>query len=137
MPRKRDEQSPADSLFADSIREATGREIALLPGVGYGVAKVSDLDFRFDPQALKVVQCAVGGIEIELLKQDAVATNSMLAEGGHNYRTFHHGQNLREHEAQFAIIKQWMVRQKTVKTPSSSRIFKGPEREGDHEHKAN
>jgi 5'-nucleotidase / UDP-sugar diphosphatase len=191
-PRKRDEQSPADSLFADIIREATGSEIALLPGVGYGIAipagpitqgalrnliphdskvvtltltgeeiieileqslrntyaqdpstkvggmiQVSGLNFRYDPQALKVVQCAVGGIKIELLKQYAVATNSMLAEGGHNYHTFLQGQNRREHEPQFAIIKQWMVRQKTVKTPWSSRIFKGPETEGEHEHKVN
>ena len=191
-PRKRDEQSPADSLFADIIREATGSEIALLPGVGYGTAipagpitqgalrnliphdskvvtltltgeqiieileqslrntyaqdpttkvggmiQVSGLDFRYDPQALKVVQCAVGGMKIEPLKQYAVATNSMLAEGGHNYRTFLQGQNRREHKPpQFAMIKQWMVRQKIVKTPSSSRIFKGPEK-GDHEQNAN
>jgi 2',3'-cyclic-nucleotide 2'-phosphodiesterase (5'-nucleotidase family) len=183
-PQKRDEQSPADSLLADIIREVTGSEVALLPGVGYGVAipegpitqealrnliphdskvvtltltgeqiieileqslknthaqdpstkvggmiQVSGLEFRYDPQALQVVQCAVGGIKIEPLKQYAVATNSMLAEGGHNYRTFLHGENPREHETQFAIIKQWMVRQKTVKTPLSSRIFKGPETE--------
>jgi 2',3'-cyclic-nucleotide 2'-phosphodiesterase (5'-nucleotidase family) len=37
-PRKRDRQSPVDCLFADIIRERTGSDIALLPGVGYGVA---------------------------------------------------------------------------------------------------
>ncbi len=36
--RKRDEQSPADSLFADILREETKCDVALLPGVGYGVA---------------------------------------------------------------------------------------------------
>lgn len=37
-PRKRDQESPVDSLFADIIREVTGTDVALLPGVGYGVA---------------------------------------------------------------------------------------------------
>ncbi len=37
-PEQRDGESPADDLFADAIREATGAEIAFLPGLGYGVA---------------------------------------------------------------------------------------------------
>lgn len=37
-PEKRDAESPADSLFADAIRETTGAEVAFLPGLGYGVA---------------------------------------------------------------------------------------------------
>ncbi len=37
-PETRDGESPADSLFADAIRETTKTEIAFLPGVGYGVA---------------------------------------------------------------------------------------------------
>lgn len=34
----RDAQSPADSLFADAIRELTRADLAFLPGLGYGVA---------------------------------------------------------------------------------------------------
>ena len=37
-PEKRDAESPADSLFADAIREETKAEIVFLPGLGYGVA---------------------------------------------------------------------------------------------------
>lgn len=37
-PEQRDGESPAADLFADAIREATGAEIAFLPGLGYGVA---------------------------------------------------------------------------------------------------
>lgn len=37
-PEKRDAESPADSLFADAIRETTGAQVAFLPGLGYGVA---------------------------------------------------------------------------------------------------
>ncbi len=36
--RKRDAESPVDSLFADILRAATGADVCLLPGVGYGVA---------------------------------------------------------------------------------------------------
>lgn len=36
--RKRDEESPVDSLFADIIRSELKAELAFLPGVGYGVA---------------------------------------------------------------------------------------------------
>lgn len=35
---KRDAESPVDSLFADILRETIGVDVALLPGVGYGVA---------------------------------------------------------------------------------------------------
>ena len=38
QPTPRDEESPVDDLFADALRESTGTDIALLPGVGYGVA---------------------------------------------------------------------------------------------------
>ena len=94
-----------------------------------GMIQVSGMEFWYDPQALKILRCVVGGREMEPSKQYTVATNTMLAEGGHNYRTFLQGRNRREHEAQFAIIKQGMVRQGTVKTPYSSRIFKGRETE--------
>ena len=36
--RRREEQSPVDSLFADLIRAETKADAAFLPGVGYGVA---------------------------------------------------------------------------------------------------
>ena len=36
--RKRDEESPVDSLFADIIRTELKTDFAFLPGVGYGVA---------------------------------------------------------------------------------------------------
>lgn len=38
QPKPRDEESPVDDLFADALRESAGTDVALLPGVGYGVA---------------------------------------------------------------------------------------------------
>lgn len=189
-PRQRDAQSPADSLFADIIRQETGSDIALLPGVGYGVAipaapitqgalrnlipheskvvkltltgeqiieilqqslkntysqdpstkvggmiQVSGLEFWYDPHAAVVQRCTVGGKDLDPSGQYAVATNSMLAEGGHNYRTFLHGLNRREYGAQFAMIKQWMAQQGTVKTPTLTRTHQSRASKGDREQK--
>ena len=35
---KRDQESPADSLFADLIRDKTKADVVILPGLGYGTA---------------------------------------------------------------------------------------------------
>ena len=37
-PSTREAESPADALFADILREETRSDIALLPGLGYGIA---------------------------------------------------------------------------------------------------
>ena len=74
-PRKRDEQSPADSLFADIIREETGADAAFLPGVGYGVAipagPIAESTLRnLIPHDAKVVTMQLSGREIlETLEQ--------------------------------------------------------------------
>ena len=135
-PRKRDEQSPADSLFADILREKTGSDIALLPGVGYGVAIpagpiMAAMLRNLVPHESDVVTMTLTGAQVrEILRQAVenaysddpqrkvggmiqvsglrfthneqsvvtdsldparmyrVATNSMLADCGHNYGTF-------------------------------------------------
>ena len=139
--RKRDQPSPADVLFAQIMREETGSEIALLPGVGYGVAlqrgpisaaalrnliphdgkvvtmllagaqiheiieqsltntysddpetkvggliQVAGLQFRHDGKRL--IEVTVGNRPLNPTRDYRVVTNSMLAGGGHNYRTF-------------------------------------------------
>ena len=144
--RKRDQESPVDSLFADILRQETGADVALLPGVGYGVAippgpitaaqlrqliphdgtvftmqlagaqirdileqsvenvfsddaatrvggmiQVSGIRFRFDPNRSHgsgVVELADLSGAWDHGRQYLVATNSLLAQGGHNYREF-------------------------------------------------
>ena len=73
--RKRDEESPIDSLFADILREETKADIALLPGVGYGVAippgAVTAAQLRqMVPHEGKVVTMRLSGTQVvEVLEQ--------------------------------------------------------------------
>lgn len=73
--RKRDEESPIDSLFADVIRSETKADIAFLPGVGYGVAippgPVTAAQLRqMIPHEGKIVTMRLSGARIvEILEQ--------------------------------------------------------------------
>lgn len=181
-PKPRDEQSPADSLFADIIREATATEVAILPGVGYGVAlapgpiraadlrnlipheskvvtmtltgaqireileqslentytkdprtkvgglaQVSGLVFVYRPDAPKggrLQDVRVGGRALEVGREYRVATNSLAAEGGHNYTVFQAGKNKRELQAQYELVRTAMGSRSTITPPQDVRIVK-------------
>lgn len=178
--RKRDEESPIDSLFADILREQTEADVALLPGVGYGVAipagaitaaqlrqmvphegkvvtmrlsgtqiievleqavenvltddpavkvggmiQVGGIRFRYDPKLAKGhrvwhVERTVG--RWELMDKYTVATNTMMAGGGHNYQTLTKGEKLAEHGSQYEMIRQWIATKDSVATPAAGRI---------------
>ncbi len=168
--RQRDEQSPADSLFADILRAKTGSEIALLPGVGYGVAIpagpiTAEMLRNLVPHDGKVVTMTLTGAQIREILQQAVensysndpqrkvggmiqvsglrfthdekrvledsldpsrtyrvATNSMLAQGGHRYRTFRDGGDRAEQGGQFQTIADWIKTEKRVNAPTDERI---------------
>ncbi len=180
--RKRDEESPIDSLFADILREQTGADIALLPGVGYGVAiqpgaitaaqlrqmvphegkvvtmrlsgtqiievleqavenvftedpvvkvggmiQVSGLRFRYDPKMAKGDRVwHVERTEGRWKPSDeyTVATNTMMAGGGHNYRTLTKGEGRIEYGSQYEMIREWFAEKDSVATPVSGRIEK-------------
>ena len=181
-PGKRDEESPADDLFADAVRESTQAQIAFLPGVGYGVAlqpgqistaqlrnliphdsavwtmrltgeqirevleqsienfstkdptkkvggmiQVSGLQFIYNPEGVfnqRVQTVTVQGKPLELRKYYRVATNALLAEGGHNYDTFKRGRERREAGKQFDMIKSWIAARGNVAAPPTDRITK-------------
>lgn len=187
-PRTRDEESPADDLFADAIRESTGSEIAFLPGVGYGVAipagditaaalknlvphdsevvtmtltgrqikaileqsienfsaedprekvggmiQVSGLTFAYDPhkrKGVRVETISVAGTFLDAGKRYRVATNSLLAEGGHKYDEFKRGREEQKHGKQYEMISSWLKKQPQVSTPPTNRIRKLAEQPG-------
>ncbi|GAA5510951.1 bifunctional UDP-sugar hydrolase/5'-nucleotidase [Novipirellula caenicola] len=182
QPRKRDAQSPVDSLFADILRETTSSDVALLPGVGYGVAippgPITAAQLRqLVPHEGKVVTMQLSGSELrEILEQAVenvftkdldkkvggmiqvsgmrfrydrdkplgervedihmeprqwsperkyrVATNSMLAAGGHHQQTFTRGRELQEHGSQYEMIKTYFQKQTNVSAPHDVRIRK-------------
>ena len=76
--RKRDEESPVDSLFADIVRSETGADIAFLPGVGYGVAippgpiKAASLR-QLLPHDSPVITMQLAGLQIIEILEQAVA----------------------------------------------------------------
>lgn len=99
--RMREEESPIDSLFADILREQTGADIALLPGVGYGVAippgAITAAQLRqMVPHEGKVVTIRLTGAQIiEVLEQavenvytsdPAVKVGGMIQVGGIRFR---------------------------------------------------
>jgi 5'-nucleotidase/UDP-sugar diphosphatase len=180
--RKRDEESPIDSLFADILCEETGADLALLPGVGYGVAiptgaitaaqlrqmvphegkvvtlrlsgiqifevleqavenvftddpavkvggmiQVGGLHFRYDPKMAKghrVWYVGRKGGQWEPMGEYTVATNTMMAGGGHNYQTLAKGEKVAIHGSQYKMICKWISEKDVVDTPPSGRIEK-------------
>jgi 2',3'-cyclic-nucleotide 2'-phosphodiesterase (5'-nucleotidase family) len=182
-PGKRDQESPADSLFADILREHARADIAFLPGVGYGVAipagpirksalknlvphdsklvamtltgvdikdvleqsvenvltqdpqkkvggmvQVSGLTFTYQPgqkYGSRVQTTLVGGKPLDPRQQYRTVTNSMLADGGHNYRALTRGSDRRELELQYDIIESALRKRGRITTPERGRI-RGP-----------
>lgn len=181
-PGKRDEESPADNLFADAVRESAQTQIAFLPGVGYGVAlqpgqittaqlrnliphdsavwtmrltgeqirevleqsienfsskdptkkvggmiQISGLQFSYNPEGVfnqRVQTVTLQGKPLKLSDYYLVATNALLAEGGHNYVTFKQGRDRREVGKQFDMIKSWITARGNVAAPPIGRITK-------------
>lgn len=182
--RKRDEESPVDSLFADILCLETKADLAFLPGVGYGVAvppgPITAAQLRqLIPHDGKVVTMRLPGASIIEILEKAVenvytddptvkvggmiqlsgvrfkyratnpkghritgveqttrkwnpaddfliATNSMLAHGGHNQEAFRHGESIREHASQYDVIQRAFRRDSSMKTPTLGRIEKVP-----------
>lgn len=178
--RKRNRESPVDSLFADVLRAGTGADLCLLPGVGYGVAippgpvtaaqlrqlaphdgkvvtmklpgrkvravleqavenaytddpavkvggmvQVSGLRFAYDPGRPRGER--VRGVEVTGGRWDeggeyTVATNGMLAAGGHNYAALAEGTGRKEHGGQYETIRDWFGKHSPASTPEPGRI---------------
>lgn len=92
-----------------------------------GMIQVSGLRFTYDPleafgKRIQEVKTAGGNLDRERMFK--VATNSMLAEGGHNYRTFLEGKDRTEHGRQFEMVREWFGKHSPVSTPAPGRIRK-------------
>jgi 2',3'-cyclic-nucleotide 2'-phosphodiesterase (5'-nucleotidase family) len=84
--------------------------------------------FRYDPARVKGTRVwrveRIGG-EWEPTAVYTVVTNSMLAGGGHNYRTLTKGEKRTEHGSPYEMIRGWFRKNSPVATPPTGRIEKG------------
>ena len=64
------------------------------------------------------------GKALEPRRYYSVATNALLAEGGHNYDTFKQGLQRHEMGKQFEMVKSWIVARGDVAAPATGRIIK-------------
>lgn len=90
-----------------------------------GMIQVSGLLFRYDPQrpyGERVTELRVGEEHVDPKREYRVVTNSLLAEGGHNYKAFLLGKAKREGEPVYNVIKNAIVELKQVRAPQDSRI---------------
>ena len=92
-----------------------------------GMIQVSGLQFSYDPEApsnQRVQTVTVTGKPLEFGHYYFVATNALLAEGGHNYEAFKHGRDRREAGKQFEMVKSWIGAHGDISAPSTDRIIK-------------
>ena len=87
---------------------------------------VSGLQFAYDWQNktrdhITSVRVA-NGEALNPEKVYTVATNSLLADGGCNYRAFLQGKERQEHGSQYDMIKTWMAKTAKVAVPEDVRI---------------
>jgi len=90
-----------------------------------GMIQVSGIRFRYDPKMAKGHR--VWHIEWPLgrwnpMDDYIVATNSMMAGGGHNYGTLTKGEKRAEHGSQYEAIRNWFAKKDAVSTPPAGRI---------------
>lgn len=90
-----------------------------------GLVQVSGLAFTYrreGKQGERVQAARVGDAPLDPARRYRVATNSLLAEGGHRYRTFLDAPDRREHGSQYALIESAIRAAGTVVAPAAPRI---------------
>jgi 2',3'-cyclic-nucleotide 2'-phosphodiesterase (5'-nucleotidase family) len=90
-----------------------------------GMIQVSGLRFTYDPDRPKgerVRRVELTGGTWDAGAEYTVATNGMLAAGGHNYATLKEGTARKEHAGQYETIRHWFGRHSPVSTPGPGRI---------------
>lgn len=91
-----------------------------------GIIQVSGLQFSYAEQASpnRLKEVRVQNAPLDDARDYKIATNQLLADGGHRYITFLRGRDRKELEPQYEIIKDVIKTRGTIDTPSPGRIQK-------------
>lgn len=90
-----------------------------------GMIQASGMRFTYDPDRPKgerVRRVELTGGKWNPDAEYTVATNGMLAAGGHNYSALKDGTERKEHAGQYETIRDWFGNNSPVSTPESGRI---------------
>lgn len=112
------------SILEQSIENFTTDDAAQKVG---GMIQVSGLNFSYDPQRppnRRVQSVTIGGKPLETSRSYRIATNSLLAEGGHKYGDFKRGREQQKLGKQYDMIADWIRQRGTVSAPPTDRISK-------------
>ena len=103
-----------DNVLADNPKKKVG-----------GMIQVSGIRIRYDAYAAKgnrVTKIDMPHGSWDVKQSYLVATNSMLATGGHQQQAFLRGTEMLEHGSQYDTIKVWFSRHSPISTPEPGRI---------------
>ena len=92
-----------------------------------GMIQVSGLRFSYDPRlerGHRVRDIRVGNVPLKPQQIYKVATNALLAQGGHKYDAFTRGTQRRKVGQQYEMVRSWLSRRGRVSTPPIGRIRK-------------
>lgn len=104
------------NVYTDQLREKVG-----------GMIQVSGVQFQYDPmkpRGEQLVEVVVGEAPLAPERTYSVVTNSLLAEGGHNYRTFTEAADRKEGREVYEIVKAWFAKAGPVTPPRTDAIQK-------------
>lgn len=111
-------------VLEQSIENVTTQDTTKKVG---GMIQVSGLQFSYKPnapQGQRVQTVTVGGQPLASGRYYSVATNALLAQGGHRYVTFKQGRDRKEGGKQYDLVKAWIGSRGNVTAPSTGRITK-------------
>jgi 5'-nucleotidase / UDP-sugar diphosphatase len=92
-----------------------------------GMIQISGLRITYDPELApgkRIVDIHLEDDTWAADKEYLIATNAMLAAGGHHQKTFTRGTSRTEHESQYEIVKAAFQSRHSVSTPGDNRIQK-------------
>jgi 5'-nucleotidase / UDP-sugar diphosphatase len=90
-----------------------------------GILQVSGMTFTYTSHKAYPTRVQVAAVLGKPLVQDKVyevATNSLLAQGGHRHQTFLNGKDRTDKGSQYEMIREWFLRHGPIQAPRSGRI---------------